>query len=87
MGKGEGDAFGAGGEDVDAVAAVVGEGRAKVVGSVPVRVPRKTVVGAVKRETKLAGGMKGKTAQTRPGRERRVGVPRAHNIKGKFSVG
>ncbi len=48
VGKGEGDAFGAGGEDVDAVTAVVGEGRAKVVGSVPVRVPRKTMVGAIK---------------------------------------
>ncbi len=48
MGQGEGDAFSAGGEDVDAVAAVVGEGGAKIVDSVPVRVPRKTVVGAVK---------------------------------------
>ncbi len=52
----------------------MGEGRAKVVGAVPVRVPRKTVVGAVKRETKLVGGMNGvsgevvrKTVQTRPG--------------------
>ena len=94
MGQGEGDALGAGGEDVDAVTAVVGEGRAKVVGSVPVRVPRKTVVGAVKRETKLAGGVKGvsgevvrKTVQTRPGREGRVGAPGAHKIKGEFSVG
>ncbi len=94
MGKGEDDAFGAGGEDVDAVTAAVGEGRAKVVGSVPVGVPRKTVVGAVKRKTKLAGGMKGvggkvvrKTVQTRPRREGRVGAPRAHNVKGKFGVG
>ncbi len=94
VGKGEGDAFGAGGDDVNAVTAVVGEGGAKIVGAVPVRVPRKTVVGAVKRKTKLAGGMKGvggeivrKTVQTRPGREGRVGAPRAHNVKGKFSVG
>ncbi len=57
------------------------------------RVPRKTVVGAVKRKAKLAGGMKevggevvGKAVQTRPGREGRVGAPRAHNVKGKFSV-
>ncbi len=92
--KGEGDAFGAGGDNVNAVTAVVGEGGAKIVGAVPVRVPRKTVVGVVKRKTKLAGGMKGvggkvvwKTVQTRPGREGRVGAPRAHNIKGKFSVG
>ena len=94
MGKGEGDAFGAGGEDVDAVAAVVGEGRAKVVGSVPVRVPRKTVVGAAKREAKLAGGMKGvsgevirKTVQTRPGGEGGVGAPGSHDVKGEFGVG
>ncbi len=48
VGKGEGDAFGAGGDNVNAVTTVVGEGRAKIVGAVPVRVPRKTVVGAVK---------------------------------------
>ncbi len=59
VGKGEGDAFGAGGNDINAVTAVVDEGGAKIVGAVPVRVPRETVVGAVKRQTKLAGGMKG----------------------------
>ncbi len=94
VGKDEGDAFGAGGDNVNAVTAVVGEGGAKTVGAVPVRVPRKTVVGAVKRQTKLAGGMKGvggevvrKTVQTRPGREGRVGAQRVHKVKGKFSVG
>ena len=46
MGKGEGDACGAGGDDIDAVTTVVGEGGAKIEGSVPVRVPRETVVGA-----------------------------------------
>ncbi len=51
VGKGEGDAFGAGGDDVNAVTTVVGEGGAKIVGAVPVRVPRKTVVGAVKQKT------------------------------------
>ena len=76
MGKGEGDTCGAGGDDIDAVTTVVGEGGAKIEGSVPVRVPRETVVGAVKRKTKLAGGMNGvggevvgKTVQTRPSRE------------------
>ncbi len=59
MGKGEGDAFGAGGDDINAVTAVVCEGGAKIVGAVPVGVPRETVVGAVKRQTKLAGGMEG----------------------------
>ncbi len=95
VGKGEGDAFGAGRDDVNAVTAVVGKGGAKIiVGAVPVRVPRKTVVGAVKGKTKLAGGMKGvggevvrETVQTKPGREGRAGAQRAHNVKGKFSVG
>ena len=51
VGKGEGDAFDAGGDNVNAVTAVVGEGRAKIVGAVPVRVPRKTVVGTVEGKT------------------------------------
>ena len=55
VGKGEGVAFRAGRDHVHAVTAVVGEGGAKIVGAVPVGVPRKTVVGAVKRQTKLAG--------------------------------
>ena len=94
VGKGKGGALGAGRDDIDAVTAVVGKGGAKIVGAVPVRVPRKTVVGVVKGKTKLAGGMKGvsgevvrKTVKTRPGREGRVGAPRAHKVKGKFSVG
>ncbi len=41
MGKGEGDAFGAGGDDIHTVTAVVGEGGAKIVGTVPVGVPRR----------------------------------------------
>ena len=59
MGKGKDDAFGAGGDNIDAVTAVVVEGGAKIVGAIPVRVPRKTVVRAIKRKAKLAGGMKG----------------------------
>ncbi len=94
MGKGEGDAFRASGDYVYTVTAVVGEGGAKIVGAIPVRVPRKTVVGAVKGKTKLAGGVKGmrgkvisETVKARPGREGRIGAPWAHNIKGKFGVG
>jgi hypothetical protein len=49
--EGEGDAFSAGGDNIYTVTAVVGEGRAKVVSAVPVRVPREAVVGAVKRKT------------------------------------
>ncbi len=35
----------------------------------------------------LGGEVVGKTVKTGPGREGRVGAPRAHNVKGKFSVG
>ncbi len=94
VGKGEGDAFGAGEDDIHTVTAVVGEGGAKIVGAVPVGVPRKTVVGAVKRKTKLAERMKGvggevirKTVKTTPGREGRVGAPRSHDVEGEFGVG
>ena len=94
MGKGEGDAFGSGEDDIHTVTAVVGEGGAKIGGAVPVRVPRKTVVGAVKRKTKLAGVMMGvggevvgKTVQTRPGREGGIGAPRSHDVEGEFGVG
>ena len=94
MGKGEGDAFGAGGDNVNAVTAVVGAGGALIVGAVPVGVPRKTVVGVVKRQTKLAGGMNGvggevvrETVQTRPGGAGGVGAPGSHDVKGEFGVG
>ena len=56
MGKGEGDACGAGGDDIDAVTTVVGEGGAKIEGSVPVRVPREAVVGTVKDRHGWPGG-------------------------------
>ncbi len=49
--KGEGDAFRASGDYIYTVTAVVSEGRAKVVGAVLVRVPRKTVVGAIEGQT------------------------------------
>ncbi len=63
------------------MAAVVGEGRAKVVSAVPVGIPREALVGTVERQTELAGGMKwvgGKVVmeavKTRPGREGRMGA-------------
>ena len=94
MGKGEGDAYGAGGDYVHAVTTIVGKGGAKIVGAVPVRVPRETVVGAVEGKTQLAGGMDGvgvevvgETVQTRPGGEGGVGAPGSHGVKGEFSVG
>ena len=94
MGKGEGDAYGAGGDYVHAVTTIVGKGGAKIVGAVPVRVPRETVVGAVEGKTQLAGGMDGvgvevvgETVQTRPGGEGGVGAPGSHDVKGEFGVG
>ncbi len=57
MCKGEGDAFKACGDNINAVTTVVGEGRVKVVGTVSVWVPRETVVGTVDSKTKLTGGM------------------------------
>ena len=52
-------------------------------------IPREAVVGTVERQTELAGGMKwvggkviGEAVKTRPGREGRIRVIRAHDIKG-----
>jgi hypothetical protein len=59
MCKGEGDAFKACGDNINSVTTVVGEGRAKVVGTVSVWIPRETVVGAVESKTELTGGMDG----------------------------
>ena len=35
----------------------------------------------------VGGEIVRKTVKTRPGREGRVGAPRAHTVKGKFSMG
>ena len=35
----------------------------------------------------MGGEVVRNTVKTRPGREGRVGAPRAHNVKGKFGVG
>ncbi len=93
MCKGEGDAFKACGDNINAVTTVVGEGRAKVVGTVSVWIPRETVVGAVESKTELTGGMDGVGGEVvgkwwRSDQTERegVGVPRAHNIKGIQNV-
>ncbi len=88
MCKGEGDAFKAGRDNIDSVTMViVGEGRAKVVGTAPVWIPRETVVGAVKSKTELTGGVDrvcgevvGKMMESRPSRERGVGAPGSHEV-------
>ena len=83
----------AGGDNVHAVAAIVGDGRAKVVSAVPVGIPREAVVGTVERQTELAGGMEwvgGKVireaVKTRPGREGRIWAPWAHDVEGEFGM-
>jgi hypothetical protein len=75
------------------VTAVVGEGRAYVSG-VPVGIPREAVVGAIERQTELAGGVEwvgGKVireaVKTRPGREGRIRAPWAHDVEGEFGMG
>jgi hypothetical protein len=59
VGKGECDAFRAGGDDIDALAAVVGKGWAKGESAIPVRGPSVAVVGTGEGKTGLAGGVKG----------------------------
>ena len=59
MGEGEGDACRAGGDNIDAVAAVVGKGGAKGESAIPVRGPSVAVVGTGEGKTELAGGVKG----------------------------
>ncbi len=59
VGWDEGDAFRAGGDDIDALAAVVGKGGAKGEGAIPVRGPSVAVVGTGEGKTELAGGVKG----------------------------
>jgi hypothetical protein len=57
VGEGEDDAFRAGGDDIDALAAVVGKGWAKRESAIPVRGPSVAVVGTGESKTELAGGM------------------------------
>ena len=59
MVEGKGDAFRAGGYDIDALAAVVGKGGAKGEGAIPVRGPSVAVVGTGENKTELAGGVEG----------------------------
>ncbi len=63
------------------------EGRAKDKSTVPVRVPRKAVVGAGEGKTELVGGMKwvggeviGEAVKSRPGREGRIRPPQVEKV-------
>ena len=86
MGEGEGDALRAGGDDIDALAAVVGKGWAKDEGAIPVRCPSVAMVGTGEGKTELAGGVEGVgeevvwvwevMVEARPGRDRGIRAPR-----------
>ncbi len=58
MGEGEGDALRAGGDDIDALAAVVGKGWAKGEGAI-LRGPSVAMVWTGEGKTELAGGVEG----------------------------
>ena len=67
MGYGEGYAFGARGDYVEALAAVVGKGWAKGERAIPVRGPSVAVVGTGEGKTELAGGGEGGGRRSRRG--------------------
>ena len=76
MGYGEGYAFGARGDYVEALAAVVGKGWAKGERAIPVRGPSVAVVGTGEGKTELArrvervgGEVIRETVEARPSRE------------------
>jgi hypothetical protein len=53
--KGERGAFRAGGDNVSAMTAIVGESRTKDEGAIPVRVPREAVIGTGEGKAKSYG--------------------------------
>jgi hypothetical protein len=58
VGEDEGDAFRAGGDNVDVLAAVVGKGWAKGKSAIPVRGPSVAVIGTGEGKTELARGVR-----------------------------
>jgi hypothetical protein len=83
-----------GGDDVDALAAVVGKGWAKGESAIPVRGPSVVVVGTGKGKTELAGGVKGvggevvwEMVQSRPGRESGIRAPGTQDVEGDLGKG
>jgi hypothetical protein len=95
VGEGEGDLFGAGADDIDALAAVVGKGWAKGKSAIPVRGPSVAVFGTGEGKTELARRMDNrvggeviwKTVKAGPGRECEIGAPGTHDIEGDFGLG
>ena len=94
MGEGEGDACRAGGDNIDAVAAVVGKGGAKGGSAIPVRGPRVAMVGTGEGKTELAGEMVGgggeivwEVVEARPGRDRGIRAPGTEDVEGDLGKG
>ncbi len=74
--------------------AIVGKGRTKDEGAIPVRVPRAAVIRIREGEAELAVGMKGvggkvvgEAVKARPGREERIRALRVEKVEGNLRVG
>jgi hypothetical protein len=85
--EGEGNAFGAGGNNMYTLAAVVGKGWANDKSAIPVRGPSVVVVGTGEGKTELAmevkrvgGEVVWETVEAGPGRECGIGVPGTQDI-------
>jgi hypothetical protein len=83
--EGEGDAFGAGSNNIYTLAAVVGKGWTK---------GKSAVFGTREGKEKLARGVNvvsgevvWETVEARPGREGRIGLPGAHDVEVDFGIG
>jgi hypothetical protein len=94
VGEGEGDALRAGGDDIDALAAVVGKGWAKDEGAIPMRGPSVAMVGTGESKTELAGGVEGvggeivwEVVKARPGRDRGIRAPGTEDVEGDLGKG
>ena len=87
MGYGEGYAFRARGDDIDALATVVGKGGAKGESAIPVRGPSVAVFGTgegkielARRVDRVGGEVIWKTVKAGQGRECGIGAPGTHAI-------
>jgi hypothetical protein len=73
---------------------VVGKGRAKDKGAIPVRGPSFAVVRVGESEAELARGVNRvggeviwEVVDARPGGEGGIGAPRTHDVEGDFGIG
>ena len=68
---------------------VVGKGRAKGKGAIPVRGPRFAVVKAelARGVNRVGGEVIWEVVDARPGGEGGIGAPRTHDVEGDFGIG